>query len=143
MGMSASAHLAWGVNLAQYEYDEVQGVVDEKIEELLEDDWELTKLFGFTEGFPYGADQDVINEYVARREAATPVGFEFTGTYDYGGKLLVAKRTAHEVTWGATSVPSIPANPNSSEVEALSKVLDTIGFSGDRTPRLLLWALYG
>lgn len=163
MSMSASATLAWGVNLAQGEYGEVDSDVDAAIGALQEHDWDLAKFFGFTEEAPsfpahtrdlerqkreahpdyvaYRRDHDAWGE---RKLAAIPVDFDYYGSYDYGGKVLYVKRTYTSVNWGCDVVdPLRPGAPGPHEMRALNKVLDAIGFKGNRTPQLLLYAMYG
>lgn len=149
MGMSADATIAWGVVLDT----EDEGELRDAIEELLEHDWDLRDLFGFTEEFPrlmYAADRTpeyeaALEAWRQREAAAVPVEFGHYGSYDYGGRVLFIKRTYTNVNWGCEAVdPATVRTPFSQrDRDALNKVLDAIGFKGDRTVKLLLWAMYG
>lgn len=150
MGQSPDATLAWGVVVHDEDWETSY---HDAIEELLEHDWDLESLFGFAEpppwdrpGWPH-MSRDESNaarkEWNAVRDAAIPVEFDHFGSYDYGGKILVLKRKAH-ANWGFEEVglAALP-EPQGPEIAALNKVLDAIGFTGDRTPKLLLFAFYG
>lgn len=123
MGMSASATIAWGIIVGGDDGHELPGTVAEALKELDNGDWELKKLFGFTDDHPkWTADgpRDTRNPawqewraacdaWEARKDAAVPVAFDHYGTYDYGtydygGRALIVKRTRTDVNWGITAV---------------------------------------
>lgn len=167
MGSSATATIAWGVVIPSdddWDDEEVDSAdVNKRINTLLDDDYDLHDLFGFTEEHPQFPDEardlpakqrDAHPEvqawnaakvsYEKRLIRAVPVEFDHYGTYDYGGHVLVIKRSVTSANWGARHVTlSTLSQPTLEEVDALNKVLTAVNFTGDRTPRLVVFALYG
>ena len=169
MGQSADATIAWGVQLydkeGEIDYDDDAAVaaheaLGEKLEEFEDED--LARALGFAEEFPgwpehlrglplaqrdtdeYRAHQAKIDAYRARYDAAVPLETDSFGTYDYGGTALVFRRTRANVDWSIMSVdPATLAPPTEEERAKLNAVLDHLGFTGDREPKLLLFAMYG
>lgn len=156
MGMSAQASVGWGVDLAQGEYGEMEDGLRERIDELLDNDYDLDQFFGFTEEPPWktaawsgskGASPaytEAVDAWRGRKDAAVPVEFDHCGTYDYGNSMLIVKRTLSDVSWGCEEVSGDTITPPYKyEIDAVNKVLDAIGFTGNRDIKLLLWAFYG
>ena len=58
--------------------------------------------------------------------------------------MLIFKRTRTHVNWGLDTVdPATLEPPAEAERAKLNAVLDHLGFTGDREPKLLLFAMYG
>jgi hypothetical protein len=153
MGSSPDAKIAWGIDFGDpenttegYDLGEAAG-------------WEfktsvMPGLFGFTEEAPErpdGLEGDAYREwwkanrepYNQRLEAAVPVKFETYG-YEFGGHMLVLKRSLTSVEWSAEAIdPATLAAPTEDEMAAFATVLDHIGYTGPREVRLLLAAQYG
>lgn len=153
MGSSPYAKLAWGIDFGDpenttegYDLGDAAG-------------WEFESnvmpgLFGFTEEPPerpagleggdyrawWAENRDPYNQ---RLEAAVPVKFEHYG-YEFGGTMLVLKRTLSRVVWSAEAVdPATLTPPTEAEIAAVATVLDHIGYTGPREVRLILAAQYG
>lgn len=120
MGSSADAHIAWGVDLVEGEYGEMDSDVRQRIE-----DWDMGKL-------EIPGTKDV-------------VGYAFYGDFcTETAEVLTVSRTYSDVNWGCKAIDAATlTEPTEDEVAALGRVLDAIGFKGDRTPKLLLFATYG
>lgn len=153
MGSSPDALLGWGIDLG--DQDSEDGF-----------DWDnadfdsydlggkLPELFGFTEEPPERPDglaggaltawhEAVRVPWEARREAAVPLSVESYG-YEFGGTLLVLRRSFTQVEWGTTVVQAgTLAPPDGQEQAAFGVVLDYLGYTGPREVRLLLAARYG
>ncbi len=166
MGMSATASIGWGIDLGGGDGD-----CHESIAHLLErdgigealDDSALTELFGWTEPRPawpavpemlsgrereahpaVREHREAVTAWERRRDIAAPVTADTYGYIDYAGWVLITKRSYQDVEWGCDPVDCERLVRYSAyEAQALHKALDSIGYTGDRTFRLLLWASYG
>lgn len=161
MGMSADATIAWGVDIycEGYTYDDDNEATAELREELAErvgemDERDLDKILGWTEEFPspwppqyspeYEAHKLKIQDYHYRHDQAVPVDFDFYGTYECSGRVLVIKRTRTRANWGSKKVrPESLALPTEDEITKLNIVLNALGYPGNPEPELLLFAMYG
>lgn len=171
MGQSADATIAWGIMLHEKEgpadWDDDEAVAaHEALGEKLDDfyDSKIEDLLGWTESHPgwpenlrgkgrhdpanadaVAAREALIEDWERRRDEAVPVDTDHYGSYDYGGTVLVFKRTKASVNWGCKAVDpaQLTAPPTAAEQAKAGVVLDYLGFTGDREPRLLLFAMYG
>ena len=124
MSSSASAIIAWGVNLNQGEYDELHDSLEDKAWEsynaLKDTEWEDEREF---EVFMYG--------YYGEDDG------------DRLALLLVRSKEDAKPTMPAEVDPGQLFPPDHTETVMRDKVLDHLGFTGDRTWKLLLLAEYG
>ena len=124
MSSSASAIIAWGVNLNQGEYDELHDSLEDKTWEsynaLKDTEWEDERTF---EVFMYG--------YYGEDDG------------DRLALLLVRSKEDAKPTMPAEVDPGQLFPPDHTETVMRDKVLDHLGFTGDRTWKLLLLAEYG
>jgi hypothetical protein len=159
MGSSPYAKIGWGIDFGDPEntdegFDwDAAGVDSYDFEEKV-----MPVLFGFTEAapiLPEGWQQTMDGDarrhwretvrvpWEQRLDAAVPLTFESYG-YEFAGTALVLKRSLRKVEWGAEAIdPATLAGPGPDELAALGTVLDRLEYGGERTPRLLLMALYG
>ena len=157
MGSSPYARIGWGIDFGDPE-NTMEGFDFEEAGLDL-DDFEhkvMPGLFGFTEeapafNLPESATRDervewrekIREPWERRFAAAVPLAFENYG-YEFGGTLLVIKRTYRSVEWGCEAIdPATLAPPSGSEITAVNTVLDAIHYDGPREIRLLLAAMYG
>lgn len=155
MGMTASAHLAWGVDFGDFENAEGfdfrrLGVAAYEMED------EFPALFGFTEAAPETPAggwaspgdrrawwEEHRDPYNGRRDAAVPVKFRSYG-YERSGKTLVLKRSLTSAEWDCGEVDRATlAEPTPAEVEAFGKVWEHWHIDWPMNVRLLLMASYG
>lgn len=131
----ACVRLGWGVVLNP---DEMGKEVTEKVADLYDDD--LYDLLGVTRPPLYTMAEDP--EDVPR----LPITMEEWGDNQYGegGYAVVFTRSLSGTDWGYVQVDpeSLTASRTLEEVEALNKVLDVVGFTGDRVPQLLLISMF-
>lgn len=72
------------------------------------------------------------------------IGYEFYGNlYGQPGVAVVISDNRLDASWCEAVDPVVLTPPSEEQVAALGRVLDALGFEGDRTPRLLLMASYG
>lgn len=166
MGMSATASIGWGVDLGGSEtgyHDSIAHLVERYgVGEAL-DDTALNELFGWTGNYPrfpalpgtltrleretHPAIRDhqaKVADYERRRDTAVPVTADSYGYVDYAGWVLITKRSYQDVNWGCEPIDYEKlVRYSAHEAQALHKALDSIGYEGDRTFSLLLWASYG
>lgn len=166
MGNSAYATLAWGVDVYDpddgYDWnDEAAASAHMALGDKLENfyDSKVAAVLGWTEEHPgwpdhlhglsrlereasdeYKAHQAQLEAYSQRREAAVPVELDKFG-YELGSTALVVKRTRTRIEWSCVPVDAATLEPpTEAERAALNAVLDHLGFTGDREPKLLLYA---
>jgi hypothetical protein len=153
MGSSPRAKLAWGIDFGDpnntsegYEFDVDTYDFESEV---------VPGLFGFTEDVPEPPPvnctlaehkawrQNVREPYENRLDTAIPLTFESYG-YEYGGTMLVLKRSLAEVEWEAVDVDTARLAPlTPAELAAFGTVLDALGYDGPRDVKLLLAASYG
>jgi hypothetical protein len=153
MGSSPRARLAWGID-----FGDPSNTDEGYVLEVDTYDFEhkvMPVLFGFTEESPEpppagctAAERkawwdNVRTPYENRLDTVIPLTFESYG-YEFGGEMLILKRSLAEVEWGSGTVdPATLAPPTEAEVAAFGAVLDAIGYDGPREVKLLLAASYG
>lgn len=161
MGSSASATIAWGIELLACEDEDVE--LQERYEALDAEDYNWIDTFlGWRESHPGWLDENgerikrdtpewtqrerLCDDYFARRELAVPIETDFYGDSmsGYTGTILVFKRTKTTANWGVEEVDAMTLKqPTWAERNALDAILDKLGFTGDRSPKLLVFANYG
>ena len=68
---------------------------------------------------------------------------QYSYGYEYSGDILGLNRQAY-VNWGVAEFePTAAEPPTADELAAFGRVLDYLEYTGDRTPKLLIWASYG
>jgi hypothetical protein len=166
MGMSPDASIGYGIDLGggdmgyHKSLKKAMAEREESIGGLLEN---LDEVLGFDEPFPempehlkelshadrqqnpaFRVYEAKVDAYRERREKAIPVESEFYGYIDYCGWVLITKRSYQRVNWACDPIGMQQMFvPFDYETEALGKVLDSIGYTGKRKYRWLLWASYG
>lgn len=153
MGSSPRAKLAWGIDFGDPNNTDEGYVLEVDTYDI--EHKVMPGLFGFTEESPEPPPANcsaaerkawwdtVRGPYDDRLDAAIPLTFESYG-YEYGGEMLVLKRSLAEVEWESADVdPATLAPPTEAESAAFVTVLDTIGYTGPREVKLLLAASYG
>jgi hypothetical protein len=165
MGSSASATIAWGIDIACSETDE-DYEESSRLTELLDElpyEW-VEHTLGFTEKcpeWPVDADREKISDrespewlewrrqvdaWQERKELAVPIADDRYGDCQsgYTGTVLVLKRSRTNANWGLENVdPHTLRAPNINEVAAFDKLLDKLEFKGDRRLKLVVFACYG
>lgn len=125
MGSSADARLAWGVALLQ-----------------------PTEFMGDKYDEPFDLDAfEEEHSYGWLNELDVPLEIEFDGTSDTYGEntpFLILTRNSWAYDYGHLVVePETLREPTEAELTAIQKVLDHIGFKGNRDVKLYLIASYG
>lgn len=161
MGQSADARLGWAVALTQTNED----FPDDRFPEPFDVDafeeahnygW-MDELFGFSmdeHGPKYDGLDSGTPEFKAeakafweRRNTMVPVEIEYDGTSECYGEntpFLILKRNSWAYDYGSVVVePETLREPSEHELAAIQKVLDHIGFTGNRDVKLYLIASYG
>lgn len=164
--MSPDASIGYGIDLGGSEmgyHESLEAPIEAAGEDLgtLLDD--LDAVFGFDEEFPHPAAQLLelsyderekhpafiafranMDDWRRRRDRAIPVEGESYGYVDYAGWVLITKRSYQRVNWGCEPIGMKQMFvPHVYETDGLNKVLDHLGYTGEREFRWLLWASYG
>lgn len=154
MGDSPHAKLAWGIDFGDpnntgegYEFD--VDTYDFEHEQ-------MPVLFGFAEESPEPPPagctaaehkawwDNVRTPYENRLDTAVQQTCAQVYVLDYGGTMLVLKRSLAEIEWESAVVdPATLAPPTEAEVAAFGTALDALGYDGPREIKLLLAASYG
>lgn len=129
MGSSATAIIAWGVNFNQGEYDEIH----ESVRPLVDaDEDEPVNYNNVLDGTEWENEFDVFL-------------YGYYGDGDDERLALLLKRSKEDAkpTMPAEVDPGMLYPPDHTETVLRDRVLDHMGFTGDRTWKLLLLAEYG
>lgn len=131
MGQSATAHIAWGVNFNQGEYDELHKSV-EHLGLYNEDADEGTAYYEAFDGTPLENVVKIID-----------YGYADAGE-DRLALILTRSHEDAKPTMPHEGIdPETLAYPNEGEQQCIDEALNNLGFTGDRTLKLLLLAEFG
>jgi len=156
MGDSSTAHIAWGVNLAD-EYGELHESLQIDYDEPDLSDIDFDKVFGFSEKPPWSSKEfswddypksehgDIRDAWYKKLHAAVPVSIEEYGNaYGTVSYALVLRRSFNRVKYSVGRVdPETLRAPNNAELNVIFKTLTAIGYEGPRLVQLLLFTYYG
>jgi hypothetical protein len=166
MGMSPDASIGYGIDLGGEDdgyHESLKPITEETGESLASLLYDLDEVFGWNEAYPalpnhlskvpyperkdhpefiaFWAHGDAYRE---RYHKAIPVESHYYGHIEYSGLVLTTRRSYQQVDWGCAQIGMQQMFvPFDYETAALNKVLDYLGYTGERDFRWLLWASYG